>query len=406
MQSISFEKNNFMTMFKISETDAFELLKKKVYEKLSINSLEQNLVFVERVNYELQVIEKYKLSSYFIIIDDLFKNWNYEGCLIADWHSTSSSLVLFLLNVTTINPIKNDLNFDRFINSEKPTFPTISIVTNEKGIDNIHKYLTSKFQFVSAPIDLRYLNYVGAINRHLKIIFTNHEVEKLNNFLNEKNAENFGFSDNLRFDEYFAIDIYPLQILSEQNINQSNLNLDFKLSNEQLLKNEIIVSMDYFEIFESFVKLFNPQTIDDLAICLNVCLPYLDELREQIIENKNSNKKCNNSLIEPYVNQTYCEIIYQEQIMSIAMDLGNFSSSQANYYRKALGKKHSPEIKKFSKLFQDACTKKGIAPQNTDSILEQIYEAASYCFCKAHAMSFAILLFKIEYSKHLKNANN
>lgn len=390
-----------MTMFKISETDAFELLKKKVYEKLSINSLEQNLVFVDRVNYELQVIEKYKLSSYFIIIDDLFENWNYEGCIIADWHSTSSSLVLFLLNVTTINAIKNNLNFDRFINSEKPIFPTISIVTDENGIDNIHKYLTTKFQFVSAPIDLNYVCDIGAINKHFKIFFTNHEVEKLNNFLNEKNAANFEFSDNLRFDEYFAIDIYPLQILYKQNINRNNLFLDFKLSNEQLLKNEIVMSMYYFEIFESFVKLFKPQSIDDLAICLTVCRRGLDELREQIIENKNYNKKCTNPSLEPFVNQTYCEIIYQEQIMSIAMNLGNFSSSQANYYLKALGKKHSTEIKKFSKLFQDACTKKGIAPQNTESILEQIYEAAPYCYCKSHAMSFATLLYKIEYSKHL-----
>lgn len=84
--------------------------------------------YVDRVQYELGVIEEANLAGYFLIVQD-YVNWaKNQGWLIGCGRgSAAGSLISFLLNITTIDPIKYNLLFSRFYNKGRNTKDHISL---------------------------------------------------------------------------------------------------------------------------------------------------------------------------------------------------------------------------------------------------------------------------------------
>ncbi|MCL1924130.1 MAG: DNA polymerase III subunit alpha, partial [Defluviitaleaceae bacterium] len=82
----------------------------------------------ERLNYELNIINKMGFSDYFLIVYDFVRFAKENNIAVGPGRgSAAGSLVSFLLNITTIDPIKNGLIFERFLNPERITMPDIDI---------------------------------------------------------------------------------------------------------------------------------------------------------------------------------------------------------------------------------------------------------------------------------------
>lgn len=110
----------------------------------------------QRTEFELSVIKKMGFASYFLIVAD-FINWaKNQGIAVGPGRgSAAGSIVSYALNITTLDPIRYNLLFERFLNPERISMPDIDIdfcirrrnevieyVRNKYGKDNVAQIIT------------------------------------------------------------------------------------------------------------------------------------------------------------------------------------------------------------------------------------------------------------------------
>ena len=82
----------------------------------------------ERLVYELDTIEKMGYVDYFLIVWDFIKYSKDNGIIVGPGRgSAAGSLVSYCLSITTIDPVKYDLIFERFLNPERVSMPDIDV---------------------------------------------------------------------------------------------------------------------------------------------------------------------------------------------------------------------------------------------------------------------------------------
>ena len=83
---------------------------------------------VERLNYELGVIQKMGYVDYFLIVWDFIKYAKDHDIMVGPGRgSAAGSIVSYCLGITNIDPIKYQLLFERFLNPERVSMPDIDI---------------------------------------------------------------------------------------------------------------------------------------------------------------------------------------------------------------------------------------------------------------------------------------
>jgi DNA polymerase-3 subunit alpha len=84
--------------------------------------------YIERINHELEVLTGAGLSSYFLIVQD-YCNWarNQGMMLNVGRGSSAGSLLIYLLGITEVDPIPNNLFFERFYNAGRNTADRVSL---------------------------------------------------------------------------------------------------------------------------------------------------------------------------------------------------------------------------------------------------------------------------------------
>jgi len=105
-----------------------------------------NKEITDRLNYELSVIKQTGFASYFLIVQD-FVNWAKSQRIIVGpgRGSAPGSLVSFLLNITNVDPIKNNLLFERFLNPERISMPDIDLDFTDRRRDEVIDYIAQKY---------------------------------------------------------------------------------------------------------------------------------------------------------------------------------------------------------------------------------------------------------------------
>jgi len=100
----------------------------------------------ERLEYELSVIEQKNFGTYFLIVRDII-NWaKGSGILVGPGRgSAAGSLVCYLLNITTIDPIEYKLLFDRFINIDRNDFPDVDSDIQDNRRSEVKDYIRNRF---------------------------------------------------------------------------------------------------------------------------------------------------------------------------------------------------------------------------------------------------------------------
>lgn len=102
-------------------------------------------VVKERLDYELRVIAETGFVDYFLIVWD-FINFAIENKIQASGRgSGAGSLVAFSLGITNIDPISNDLLFERFLNAERVNMPDLDIDFCAEGRDKVIQYVRAKY---------------------------------------------------------------------------------------------------------------------------------------------------------------------------------------------------------------------------------------------------------------------
>ena len=84
--------------------------------------------------------------NYFLVVYDYVKYAKEHGILVGPGRgSAAGSLVSYLLNITTIDPIKYNLLFERFLNPERVTMPDIDIDFQYDRREEVINYCVNKY---------------------------------------------------------------------------------------------------------------------------------------------------------------------------------------------------------------------------------------------------------------------
>ena len=111
--------------------------------------------------------------------------------------------------------------------------------------------------------------------------------------------------------------------------------------------------------------------------------------------------------LRPILEVTYGCIVYQEQVIEIFRSLAGFSLGQADNIRRAMSKKKHAVIdaERVAFIHGDpqrnipGAVANGVPEDEADSIYDEILDFASYAFNKAHAVSYAIVVYRTAYMK-------
>jgi len=125
--------------------DSFEYLKELVYKNfLNYYSLD-NEEAKKRLEYELEIIKKTGFSDYFLIIHDIIQFAKQKGILTNTRGSAGGSLVAYVLGITSVDPLKYNLYFERFLNPERIQPPDIDLDVADVNRQELIEYLTNKY---------------------------------------------------------------------------------------------------------------------------------------------------------------------------------------------------------------------------------------------------------------------
>ncbi|MCB9366094.1 MAG: DNA polymerase III subunit alpha [Calditrichaeota bacterium] len=103
-------------------------------------------VLEERLNFELNVIDQMGFSGYFLIVSDFVRYARSINVPVGPGRgSAAGSLVCYVLGITSLDPIKFDLYFERFLNPERISMPDIDIDFHDAGRARVIEYVREKY---------------------------------------------------------------------------------------------------------------------------------------------------------------------------------------------------------------------------------------------------------------------
>ena len=137
--------------------DHFEWFKEQCYEGMIRNYGENPPAeYYERLDYELDVINKMGYVDYFLIVHDFIRHAKSKGIPVGPGRgSGAGSIAAYCIGITGIDPMKYNLLFERFLNPERVSMPdfdvdfcyerreeVIDYVINKYGADHVAQIVT------------------------------------------------------------------------------------------------------------------------------------------------------------------------------------------------------------------------------------------------------------------------
>jgi error-prone DNA polymerase len=147
-----------------------------------------------------------------------------------------------------------------------------------------------------------------------------------------------------------------------------------------------------------------PETIDDLTVQVALVRPgpiqggavhpYL-ERRERLRSDADYEIPYEHSSLEPILRDTLGTIVFQEQVIQVAMGLAGFTAGEAEGLRRAMSRKRSEQaILAYRDKFVVGAMGRGASREVAERVFEQIHGFSGFGFPKAHAVAFGLLAYQ------------
>jgi len=123
-----------------------DLCIKGIEKKYNGDTAPDSKIIYERLDYELSIIKKTGFASYFLITQD-FVTWAKNKNIVVGpgRGSAAGSIVAYLLDITSIDPLKYDLLFERFLNPERISMPDIDLDFADDRRQEVIDYVEQKY---------------------------------------------------------------------------------------------------------------------------------------------------------------------------------------------------------------------------------------------------------------------
>jgi DNA polymerase-3 subunit alpha len=164
----SYEFRKGLDLLPVPKTNADNKLKElalnSMKEKGLTKELHGNDEYELRLDEELQIIKDKSFASYFLVVADMINFAKNKDIMVGPGRgSAAGSLVCYLLGITTVDPVKFDLLFFRFINPERNDFPDIDTDFEDRRRKEVKEYLRKKFKHVASISTFTYFKDKGVV---------------------------------------------------------------------------------------------------------------------------------------------------------------------------------------------------------------------------------------------------
>jgi DNA polymerase-3 subunit alpha len=150
-----------------------------------------------------------------------------------------------------------------------------------------------------------------------------------------------------------------------------------------------------------YIKDLKPTAFGDIAAMVALYRPGPMEHIPRFIEAKHGRIPIRypHPALENILKETYGVIVYQEQVLFIVREFAGYSLGQADIFRKAMGKKIAEVMRKEKRNFIAGAKKLNYSAEVAEEVFALIEPFAGYAFPKAHAFSYALIVYQTAYLK-------
>jgi DNA polymerase-3 subunit alpha len=144
-----------------------------------------------------------------------------------------------------------------------------------------------------------------------------------------------------------------------------------------------------------------PERLEDLIAMVSLYRPGPMELIPDFIQRKHGRSRITyeHPAMEKFTRETYGIMVYQEQIMQIASEMGGFTMGEADILRRAMGKKDRELMAKQREKFVGGCRERGTTAAKAERVWELMEKFAGYGFNKSHAAAYGLVAYQTAYFK-------
>jgi DNA polymerase-3 subunit alpha len=171
----------------------------------------------------------------------------------------------------------------------------------------------------------------------------------------------------------------------------------------QLYQRGDTVGTFQFESFgmQKYLRDLKPDKFDDLIAMNALYRPGPMDYIRNYIDRKHGRESITYDLpeMEEILKDTYGITVYQEQVMLLSQKLAGFTKGQADYLRKAMGKKDRATLDKMKSSFIEGATNNLLPPERLEKIWTDWEAFAQYAFNKSHSTCYAYVAYQTAYLK-------
>ncbi len=153
-----------------------------------------------------------------------------------------------------------------------------------------------------------------------------------------------------------------------------------------------------------------PENLDDLTVQVALVRPgpiqgkavhpYVKN-RELLRADPTHKPTFDHPLLEESLGETYGAIVFQDQVLHVAMALAGFSVGEAEGLRRAMSRKRSQEaLEAFRARFVEGALANGVDRETADQVYDKLTGFSGFGFPKSHAAAFALLAYQSAWLRH------
>jgi DNA-directed DNA polymerase III PolC len=136
-----------------------------------------------------------------------------------------------------------------------------------------------------------------------------------------------------------------------------------------------------------------------LVVVSSLIRPAANTFTEEFVRRAHGHRYTSpHPVLDEILSETHGIMVYQEDVMKVAVALGGFSVEDGDQLRKVLSKKHKArQLRDYCRQFYEGALARGVELRVIDAIWAMIMSFAGYSFCKPHSASYAQVSFKSAY---------
>ena len=200
-----------------------------------------------------------------------------------------------------------------------------------------------------------------------------------------------------------------MNIINDIKVNEGK-DIDFNkipLDDENVLsifKEAKTVGIFQFESagMKNFLRRLKPSTFEDIFAAIALFRPGPASNIDTYINRKYGKEKVEylDPSLEEILKNTYGIIIYQEQIMQIAVKLAGYTLGEADILRRAMSKKKKEILVSEEEKFINRSIENGYSKDTAKKVYDLILNFANYGFNRSHSVAYSVVAYKMAYLKY------